>query len=723
MALIFRVAHAELSFVSESRKSESFYRADIDGLRALAVIAVVAYHAGIPGFQGGFVGVDIFFAISGFLITRLLVQEWQSTGRIAFLDFYARRVRRLMPALWLVLAVSALLSWIWIPGMGNTKNFSASLRWAALGFANVFFKKNTGGYFDGATAEMPLLHLWSLGVEEQFYLLWPALLAALLWLQRPKHAPLKASGPSAGNPLTIRPIQFQWILGFLILTGLISFLGTEFALTHGKNSAAFYLMPYRAWELGVGAFFALKAGSKVQTQVGQKDSEKRDAWLSALALGVLGGSVAMTQESGHFPGSAALLPVLGTVLLLWLGEKKRPSFIARILSHPSLCRLGRVSYGWYLWHWPLFVFARIWNWGAEPALGVRLVCIGASYGLAELSLKYWEDPIRLRRWGRTISQKGWVTLGIASTAFWAGVSFSVLPIESRLLDFRLGKDRAAQVSEKTSFEGRCFRLEEVGAPHCTQDFSRSSDFDQSSPGAPTTEIAVWGDSHSCSAYPMIEALARDHRISATQYCLGQSLPLVAGESLDLGSYSGRVIQDLQSRIRQNPSRKVSVILAARWVSYLGVRPLSRSTARFPSLSDTPEASAEVLRIRLKATLDRLRAVGVARVVLLLPSPEFRASTVRCLLHPLEPCEVSRSDQEAYRDLAVRSLLRAAEARKDVRWIDPVDVQCSRDRCPQVLEDGTTLVSDENHPTPAAARRLGLLSRDTLNWLVFEEKLK
>jgi hypothetical protein len=215
---------------------------------------------------------------------------------------------------------------------------------------------------------------------------------------------------------------------------------------------------------------------------------------------------------------------------------------------------------------------------------------------------------------------------------------------------------------------------------------------------------------------MIEAFARKEGLRATQYCLGQSLPLVSSDPLDVQTYSGRVVQDLQARIQKDPLRPVSVILAARWVSYLGVKPLSQSTARFPALASTPEASAKILRVRVGETLDRLRRVGVKRVLILLPSPEFRTSTMRCLLHPIEPCEVSREDQEAYRALAVRSLKQAAEGRRDVRWLDPVDVQCNSEKCPQVLSDGTPLVSDENHPTPAAARRLGQESQPMLHWL-------
>lgn len=696
---------AGLSAVTEAARKETAYRADIDGLRALAVLAVVAYHAGFPGLQGGFVGVDVFFVISGFLITRLLAQEWKKAERISFLEFYARRVRRLMPVLWLVLGVTVLLVWLWVPGMGNTRNFSGSLRWAALGFANVFFKKNTGGYFDGATVEMPLLHLWSLGVEEQFYLLWPALLATLFWIEQRFVSARKrdVSTPHFGAMV------------FLALSGVGSFYFSEQALTHGQAASAFYLMPYRAWELGFGALLALGMDHAQFLNPRTLGLKVRNA-ISVFGVALIAWAFVTTKEGGHFPGSGALIPVLGTLLLLASGEGRGQGWVSRFLTRSFFLRVGRVSYGWYLWHWPLFVFARIWNWGSEPSLPVRILCVGLSYGLAELSLKFWEDPVRFRRWGRGLSSRGWVALGFLGAAIFGSLSVSVSHVEARVLSWRLGKELHEKIQETSSLGGRCFRLDEVGNPHCTRDFSPPKGVSAAKSPQAVADIAVWGDSHSCSAFPMIEAFARLEGLRATQYCLGQSLPLVSSDALDVQTYSGRVVQDLQARIQKDPLRPVSVILAARWVSYLGVKPLSQSTARFPALASTPDASAEILRVRVGETLDRLRRVGVKRVLILLPSPEFRASTMRCLLHPIEPCEVSREDQEAYRALAVRSLKQAAEGRRDVRWLDPVDVQCNSEKCLQVLSDGTPLVSDENHPTPAAARRLGQESLPVLQWL-------
>ena len=216
--------------------SEKNYRPDIDGLRAVAVLLVIAYHAHIPGFSGGFVGVDVFFVISGFLITRMLSDEIIETGTVRLGNFYAKRIRRLFPAAAFVLIGCILLWALFLTGVkSDTLAFIKSIKYSVAGLANLYFYQNTGGYFDNASDEMPLLHMWSLAVEEQFYLLWPFLLLLV---------PRKSKNHLVRRNLII----------LLIICVAISFVASAYFVHADENfrSIAFYSMPLRAWELGIG---------------------------------------------------------------------------------------------------------------------------------------------------------------------------------------------------------------------------------------------------------------------------------------------------------------------------------------------------------------------------------------------------------------------------------------------------------------------------------------
>jgi len=281
-------------------EKQKHYRPDIDGLRAIAILAVIAYHAGIPGFSGGFVGVDVFFVISGFLITRLLIEEARVTGTIHFLGFYSRRMKRLMPAFFSVVIGTLALILILAPGMEDSIRFANSIKWSMIGFANVFFKKNTGGYFDGASEEMPFLHFWSLAVEEQFYLVWPLLILAC-YRKKPGVV--------------------------LSLLTLMSLVASEALVRNGSSPSAFYLMPFRAWELGLGGlmtFIPLSFSQWIGNFV-------RNVF-SALGLAAIAFSVSAYGTSTLFPGLSAFVPTLGTAFLLLAGLGRNA--ISRGLANP-----------------------------------------------------------------------------------------------------------------------------------------------------------------------------------------------------------------------------------------------------------------------------------------------------------------------------------------------------------------------------------------------------
>jgi peptidoglycan/LPS O-acetylase OafA/YrhL len=343
------------------------FRADVEGLRAVAILAVVAYHAGVGQVRGGFVGVDIFYVLSGFLITGLLWEELQATGRLRFRTFYARRARRLLPAAVLVLVVTVAASSVWLSPL-QARVVARDALAAALYVANYRFAALRTDYL-AATSPSPLQHYWSLGVEEQFYLLWPLLLLAVFLAGRRLHT---------ASPATAAAV--------LALAGLGSF-ALSLRLTAVSQPWAFFSLPTRAWELAAGGLVALSAPRL-----------RRLPGVAAAVLGWLGLEAILwsaTQLGGStpFPGTAALFPVGGTVAVVAAGCAAPRLGPNLVLDRWPLQLGGRLSYAWYLWHWPLLILAPAVA-GHPLGLGRNLGLAAASGLLAAATVKLVEDPVR-----------------------------------------------------------------------------------------------------------------------------------------------------------------------------------------------------------------------------------------------------------------------------------------------------------------------------------------
>ncbi|KQT14378.1 acyltransferase family protein [Ramlibacter sp. Leaf400] len=331
------------------------YRADIDGLRAVAVLAILLFHVDHTVLPGGYVGVDVFFVISGFLITRNIV-EAVASGSFSFVDFYTRRARRLFPALFVtLLATYAAALWLFSPV--DLENYGASLLYTVISASNFFFWSGTG-YFEAASETMPLLHTWSLSVEEQFYLLWPALLVGLAMLRR-KYA----------VPLALALLG----LGSLAVAAVVSFK---------SPAATFYLLPSRVFE------FAIGAACVWLVRIRLKPSLPLEA-LTALGLALIAWSAYTYTPQTPFP-KFAVLPCLGTALLIYAGEAHLAGVLLR---NPVSVGIGRVSYSVYLVHWPLIVFYKYWkftplNQAEKGALLALSLVLGA------LMWRFVEEPFR-----------------------------------------------------------------------------------------------------------------------------------------------------------------------------------------------------------------------------------------------------------------------------------------------------------------------------------------
>jgi peptidoglycan/LPS O-acetylase OafA/YrhL len=350
------------------------YRREIDGLRAVAVVPVVLFHAGAPWFRGGFVGVDVFFVISGYLITSLILAE-ERAGRFSSADFYERRARRLLPALFIVILACTPFAWFWMTPSGlNT--FGEGLAAVGVFLSNVWLSRQNP-YFAPLQNQNPLLHTWSLSVEEQYYLVFPLV---AVWCWRFGRTWLTAAVVLAVALLSLAVAQFglQFSPHAPFLQTNIAFVGT---------SLGFYRTTARAWELMAGTLIA------VLPQGANGRSWLRDAGAGAGMTAILF-AVATFDNATPYPGAFTLVPVMGTVLVIVCATSG--TLVARALSGRVLVALGLTSYSLYLWHQPVLAFARA-RASAEPRPMIRAILVAASLGLAYLTWRYVERPFRDRR--------------------------------------------------------------------------------------------------------------------------------------------------------------------------------------------------------------------------------------------------------------------------------------------------------------------------------------
>lgn len=359
------------------------YRSEIDGLRTVAVLPVLLFHAGIGPFSGGFVGVDVFFVISGYLITLIIWNEIESE-RFSIARFYERRARRILPALYTVLLVSAILAWfLMLPE--QLENFGQSVVATVL-FANNMLLMLTAGYWDLSVDFKPLVHTWSLAVEEQFYIAFPLfLLVAARWMKRE---------------------TIVWLMVVILLVSLASTL-----FVHRWNSNAnFYLVVTRAWELLAGALVAMTVRDRTIAFGNQA--------FSLAGLGLILASIFLLDETSVFPGPAAVMPVGGAVLIILFAREG--TLTHRFLSLPIMVGIGLISYSLYLWHQPLMAFSRIYS-RDEPGQMDFAGAIVVSFGLAWLTWKFVEQPFRNRT---KVGTRGVVVASLIGTAVLLGVGLA-----------------------------------------------------------------------------------------------------------------------------------------------------------------------------------------------------------------------------------------------------------------------------------------------------------
>lgn len=659
------------------------YRRDIDGLRAVAVLPVVLFHANLPGLSGGFVGVDVFFVISGFLITSIITREME-TGRFSLWTFYERRARRILPALTVVmLATLAVGALILLPS--EFADLGRSTLATALFASNMYFMAVLD-YFGPAAEYTPLLHSWSLAVEEQFYLFFPPLLALVL-----------ARGPRR---------RAFWLL--LVLSG--GSLGAAIYVLPAKPEWVFYALPFRAWELGAGALLALGTWPRIP------HAAVRNGLGIAALLAILGPVFLYTHHTA-FPGLAAVPPVLGACVLIYLGFAPAASDAAspqasalplatRLLSHPALVGIGLISYSLYLWHWPVMAYGRLLLGRATLPLGVGMVTVVLSLGLAWLSCRYIERPFR--------GTSG--VLPKRNQAFWgAGVTLLLLIALgaglhlSRGLPTRMPASSVAFYAAKEDRNPRrpeCFNQSD-DAPLCTLGAPRAPDQPQ--------DFLFWGDSHADAIMP---GLTRAAHISGQSglfaghpACLPVRELRRQPENKSCSTHNAKIWQLLETR-----TDLPLVILSARWsLSAEGSRYQGETGADvvldWAGTSAPPTAghtNAELLQAGLVATVSAIQATG-RKVVILGPVPEIGWDVPTrlarsALLGLPAPHAPSRADFEA-RSQRTTSVLAHVAAQTGARYVPLDDVFCTDTRCQIQSPDGQLLYVDDDHISRFAAETL------------------
>ncbi len=688
----------------------SGFRPDVEGLRAVAILAVVGYHVGLPLLGGGFVGVDVFFVISGFLITGLLTAEVTRTGRVSLARFWARRARRLLPAATLVLAVVALVSWCVVPVLDH-RVVGLDVVASALYVSNIRFAAQATDYLGSDAAPSPVLHFWSLGVEEQFYVVWPLLMLALAWfvLRRRREAGVPVS------PLALA--------GALTALGLASF-ALSLRLTDRSEPWAFFGMPTRAWEfavgglLSIGTAYLLRLPSAVLRVAG------------VVGAVVLLGSVVLIDPEQPYPGTLALWPVLGTAAVIASGTAPpdRTVLVPAALSWWPMRAIGRLSYSWYLWHWPVLVLVA--SAVGVLAVPVRLALAVASLVPAALAYRFVESP--MRHDPRLVGDAGLalrVGAGLSAAAAATGLVLALVPgggwwastsIAPTAADEQTGRGPAPTAPTTTPSP----RPSSSGTPTApvvawpsgplVPDPSRARDDlpvtysdgchlsppDVTSPpcvfGDPTspTTVVLLGDSHAAQWFPALASLARSHRwrlINRTKS--GCPAPDVTIYQRNLkrpydecDTWRRAVIADL---VAHPPAL---VVAAGTRTDSL----VDRGTGARMTSGSGAEWQAGWGR-----TLDRLGAGGVT-VAVLRDTPWPGTDVASCVAaHRSRPqaCDVARSalDSPIYDVGTTRATATA-------HGVDLSDLICAPDRCPAT--QGRYLVyRDTNHLTATFATAL------------------
>lgn len=622
------------------------YRPDIDGLRALAVVPVVLFHAGAAGFSGGYVGVDVFFVISGYLITSVILKD-QAEGRFSILSFYERRIRRIIPALLVVMATTLMMAALVM--LPSDLEMTAKSAVAALLFVSNIFFWRSGGYFGGESDEKPFLHTWSLAVEEQYYILFPILMI-LVFRMKPRLRIVLLTLLAAGS------------LGVAVL-----------GMQMNKALPVFYLLPSRAWELLIGAILACGAvpglGRKARSIAG------------AVGCGLILFAVFTYTDKTPFPGLAALPPCVGAFLIILAG-RDGDHLLTRVLTDRRVVFLGLISYSLYLWHWPVLVFMRYV--AIRPLSPIEsAVAVLLSVALGVLSWRYVEAPFRR---GMSIRRVGLVTS--AAAAVMAVGACGLIVADGAPSRF------SPEVNALNAATGTMYKCEVTDYVPFGTYYGCPVNLASRDPSRATA--LIWGDSHAQMYIPGIEPLLKARGLTGFLVPMNGCPPL-ATQNVNHACWTQNE-RNFQAIRRHSAG---TVILAMNWAGYRDIEFLTHDGHR-------PGDRFSALVGALDETVQALRASG-KRVVIVgpIPTPGYPLASVasRSLAYGRGMAFPVNVPAEAFEDdfRPVFAYLAAASSDPGVVVYYPHRRLCGR-VCDFII-DGRPIFADGGHLTADYARTL------------------
>ncbi|WP_336777349.1 acyltransferase family protein [Pantoea sp. USHLN256] len=631
------------------------YRADIDGLRAVAIILVVLFHSGITTLHGGFIGVDLFFVISGFLIGGIISKEI-SEGRFSFYQFYLRRIRRIAPALFFMMAILLLLGFILLSPL----EFSQLAKYSVAVFISVpnMLLLKSGDYFSSDSDLNPLLMTWSLGIEEQFYIVLPFILLLAARLKRS-------------------------MAGVVLVLSLISLAAciwlTPFASTH-----AFYLLPTRAWELGAGVLLALWKPQPLEGRCAN--------WLNVIGWQLIVAASLLLSKEDSFPGWLALIPVIAACLMIGA----RGELNQRLLENAPMRFIGKISYSWYLWHWPLLSLARICS--DHPLTAWQgLTISGVALAIAWLSWRFVEQPFR-----QAGNRTRWVIPGYCAS--------SVVAAGAMVLLWQTGGMKS-RVSEMV-VNGESWKISAQRNP-CLLDYGANfpSLNAECHPVTDRPGIALIGDSHAAALRTSVAGYAlRQHKplFQLTK----ASCPFLIGATRvvsQMPKHTQQCINFNQQVLKMVLSDKIDeVVISAYWASGMSLLP----GAGFTALDHPEKSNLEALKFGMDQVLAQLRQAG-KKVTVIEDAPSVDVDPLRFSNNrnmPIRrelsawlgkweapPLLSERTKLFQFPEEAVETLLKSYQ-QQGVRVLSLRDNLCNQQGC-MITSEGLPLYYDNNHLSP------------------------
>ena len=624
-----------------------YFRGDIQGLRGIAVLLVVIYHTGVA-LPGGYIGVDIFFVISGFVITQLLLRETSATGTISLKNFYERRIKRILPAVAFAIIGTLFLSIFALSPFGEQQQVAQTARASSFFAANFYFYLQDSYW---ALAENPLRHLWSLAVEEQFYIFFPVLLLAL-------------------NKLKIR-INSRLSVAILIVISIISFV-ISYLLSIGEQILpkpelfAFFGTPWRMWEFLAGSLIALAPSIRIAVK-------SISTPLSAIALAAIAWSAISFDSYTPFPGSAALIPVLATTALIYFGTQS--NLLTTLLSARPLTAVGDISYSWYLWHWPLIVFAHRVFPASEVIAPVGAALISVLFAI--FSLRKIENPIR-----HNSHLHGKRVLQLGAACVIAPLVFSIAT--QQLSATGLGLTELRSDSTDISY---------ADTKVCRVDLIldlENSNCDDYSFGPLAKRILLVGDSAAGSISDAVASFAKSNEFNFSVY-YANSCPVTARAYKYRENCESNFAQISEYIEKLNPDFLVIANMSDLYVSESG---LGKVIVDFDG---NPARSAdEALQLWIAGLRSRIENRFSLRKVLIVQQPPLSAMRESILLQKLFDEEVSLDNSDT-RNMIVQAEAELFKSYKNIAVFDPASVLCDDKNCRQTL-NGDALYYDGRHLT-------------------------